>query len=374
MISKASDAHAAGGGKGSERRLDFVIGIANMTWPGIAAVQSGFANLTAAGMRTTNILNEGMGTLSAGMMAAGGAAALAIGIMTVEAAKFEKQMKVVQSLIQEVDDSPMTIQTKMAELTKTAKQLAVEYGMSPVKVAEGLGVLGRAGVTSAEEINTVMKAAIQLSKIEAISVSEASEMTVQMTTLFGGTMARDATKFAEIIAHAANISTTSAKEIMIGMRYAGGIASSIWGNETAPEKYDNASQMAAMIATLSQQGVSGPMAGTAIKSFVNYMVKGMPKSKRALAQIGLSEEDFKDAEGNFLRLPAVIDVMQSKINRAFRDPDGGLNEGKMYQWFVKWGEPRQAQQYMKMFAPGKEAGTHMIDEYVAKMEKEYSMQ
>ena len=378
MLSKASDsAHGNEGGK-ETRRIDYIIGISNMTWPGLMAVSSGFANLTAAGMRTTNVIGQNMRTLEAGMMAAGGAAALALGLMTAEAAKFEKQMKVVQSLIENVNDSPMTINEKMAEMTKTAKELAVEYGTSPIKIAEGLAILGRAGIDASDDMKTVMQAATELSKIEGISTEKAATMTVQMTTLFGGTMQKDAEKYAEILAHAANISTTSAEDIMTAMGHAGGIASTVWDSSSQVAQYENASSIAAMIATLSQQGVSGKMAGTGIKSFLNYMMKDMPKSRKALKELGLTSEDFRDKEGNLLPFDEMLDTLQQKFSEKYSRDDGSIKQAEVYSWFLRWGEPRQAQQYTKMFAsmydPDTGLPTHMYDYYKEKMDEEYKMQ
>lgn len=370
MLSKASDAEGSGSHSGEQRRIDFVVGIANMTFPGLMAVQSGFANLTAAGMRTTNVLNQGMRVLEASMMAAGGFAALGLGLATVEAMKFEKQMKTVQALIMDTADTPDKIKEKMNDLSKAAKEMAAKYGMAPTEVAKGLTVLGRAGVDTASDMNTVLEAAVKLAKIEGITVEEASKMTVQMITLFGGNYARDADKFAEILAHAANISTTSAKDIMTAMGQAGGAIASIWGQDNTEEMYKNASEVSAMIATLSQQGVSGAMSGTGIKSFVNYMAKDMPKSKKALAELGLSEQDLKDSEGNFKHFGDVLDLFSSRLTSKF-----GKNKSEWYSWFVRWGEPRQAQQYMKMMQVDPDnRSTHMYDKYNQKMQEEYDIQ
>jgi TP901 family phage tail tape measure protein len=370
MLSKASDAGGAGSHRGEQRRIDFVVGIANMTFPGLMAVQSGFANLTAAGMRTTNVLNQGMRVLEASMMAAGGFAALGLGMAVAEAAKFEKQMKVVQALIMDTADTPDRINSKMADLTKTTKEMAAKYGMAPIEVAKGLTVLGRAGVDTAGEMNTVLEAAVKLAKIEGITVQRASEMTVQMTTLFGGDYTRDAAKFAEILAHAANISTTSAEDIMTAMRNAGGAVTSVWKQTSVEEMYENASQVSAMVATLSQQGVSGSMSGTAIKSFINYMAKDMPKSKKALSELGLTEKDLKDQDGNFKKFEDILDLFDSRLTSKY-----GNNKAEWYSWFVRWGEPRQAQQYMKMMQEDpKDRSIHTYDRYNQKMQEEYDMQ
>jgi TP901 family phage tail tape measure protein len=365
--------------KGEKRRIDFVVGIANMTWPGIAAVASGFANLTAVGMRTANTLTNSMKASQAAMMAAGGFAALALGAATAEAIKFEKEMRVVEALISNTEFSKEKTVGTLEEMTKSAKSMASAYGMAPVEIAKGMKVLGRAGIDNITDMNTVMSASIQLAKIEGISMESAAKMTIQMTNLFSGSYARDAEQFATILAHAANISTTSAEEIMVGLRHAGGIAATVWNSRTAEEIYQNASDVATMIAILSQQGVTGSMAGTAIKSFMNYQVKNMPKSKKALSELGLNTGDLRDPEtGQLLRFNQTLDLFSNQLTKKYGPMEG--HSADWYSWFVRWGEPRQAQQYMKMFQPdeklnipGAKETWHLYDTYRDKMDQEYDM-
>lgn len=373
----ASHMGATGSSGRDMKRIDYVIGISNMTWPGIAAVMSGFANLTAAGMRTTNVMNTAMSRMEGAMLAAGGAAAIGMGLATAEAAKFEKEMKVVQALIMQTGDSSGDLQKRMESMAASAKNLAIEYGKSPEEVAKGFQVLGRAGLETTEEMTNTMKAALQLSVIEGITASEASKMAIQLTTLFGGDMEQDVMKFAEILAHAANISTVSASEIMTGMRHAGGIAASIYPAATPEDMYKNAQDVAAMIATLSQKGVSGSMAGIAVKSFVNYMVKDMPKSIKALKKIGLTPDDLMEVDPNtgnkvYKKPLEVIELFDEQLEKA-----GKTSQAEKYQWLVQWGEPRQAQQYIKLF-PEYDARTGksewLLKKYTDEMENEYNAQ
>ncbi len=103
-------------------KIDFIIGVTNMAWPGIAAVQSGFANLTAAGMRTTGTLNRELSRSQAGMMAIGGASALTLGLVTNEAMKFQKEMSLAQSLMDNISTQ------QMAQMNQAAKDLSVQFG------------------------------------------------------------------------------------------------------------------------------------------------------------------------------------------------------------------------------------------------------
>ena len=353
------------------QQLDFVVSIANMTWPGIAAVESGFANLTAAGMRTTNVLNSQMNLLSAGMMALGGTAALALGLMTAEAAKFEKQMTTVQSLIQNTGDTTSSTASSMAGLSSLAKEIALKYGESPNDVAKSMEALGRAGLTTASQMQPVLDAATQLAKIEGIDVDTAADYVVKMTNLFGGSYEQDSNQYATILAHAANISTTSATDIYNALKYAGGDAANIWGNASTGQRYQNAKDITAMIGFLSQQGVTGAYAGTSIRSFFQYIANPTSKSKKALAAVGLNPESLEtvNPQNGETVVKQPMDILNT-LNNAFNAK--GMSDYQRLQWFQEWGQGKMGQNYAKLFSQGAENTS--LQTYIDQMNEQYSMQ
>jgi TP901 family phage tail tape measure protein len=152
-----------------------------MTWPGIAAVQSGFANLTAAGMRTTGALNSAMSSTQAAMMALGGSSALAIGLMTFEAAKFQREMAMVKSLLGDISVN------EFEKLNRSAKEMATTFGESPVQVAKALQMIARAGVLDASDQMEVLTQSMRLAKIEGADVDEIAKTLITTTNLFGDT-------------------------------------------------------------------------------------------------------------------------------------------------------------------------------------------
>lgn len=375
MISRASESTNAGTAD-ETRRIDFLVGISNMTIPGLMAVESGFANLTAAGMRASNVLNSEMSILGAGAMAAGGAAVLALGLMTAKAVEYEREMKTVQSLIENTGDSASSTQKTMEQLSSAAKGLSLEYGIDPTEIAQGFEVLGRAGVEGANAINQVEDAAVKLGKIENIDTKTASTEIVNLVSLFGGDYAKDAEQFATILAHAANISTTSAPQIMEAFKYVGGVATSIWGNK---DIYENATEMAAGVAALSQQGLQGANAGTALRSFFQYVSAPQAKSKNALTSIGMKPEDMFTTDENGQPILKSFPEIMNTFQEAFAKK--GMNDTEIYQFFQKWGQPKMAQQYQKLFTETTEAGADgktkvvtMYQKYLDQMHEEYDMQ
>jgi len=342
---------------GTQQKLDFIIGVTNMTWPGIAAVQSGFANLTAAGMRTTGTLNSAMSSTQAAMMALGGSSALAIGLMTFEAAKFQREMAMVKSLLGDISVN------EFEKLNRSAKEMATTFGESPVQVAKALQMIARAGVLDASDQMEVLTQSMRLAKIEGADVDEIAKTLITTTNLFGDTYS-NVEKYASKLAQASNISVMSVKDMSQALKYFGGAAREHW---TPEETF-------AAITTLGQQGIEGSLAGTSLRSFTTYLIREMSKSQKALDQLGLTFDDFWEhtTSGGRKQLKPIEDIIKLFYEASQMK---GMTRGDLFKVMSQFGEPRMVQQYMKLFPSEEEmdSGTWQLAKYNRELEKDYDM-
>ncbi len=94
---------------------------------------------------------------------------------------------------------------------------------------------------------------------------------------------QQATRVGDILAKAANESRASFQDIMQGFKYAAPIANSTgWSME----------QLAAAIAHMSNNGLRGDEAGVALRSMLVRMVKPTQEARQAMAELGLSFDQF----------------------------------------------------------------------------------
>lgn len=341
---------------GAQQKLDFIIGITNMTWPGIAAVQSGFANLTAAGMRTTGTLNSAMSTTQAAMMALGGASALAISLMTVEAAKFQREMAMVKSLVGNMTDN------ELARLSAQAKKLAVDFGEAPIEVAKGLQMIARAGVNEASDQLEVLTQSMRLAKIEGLDIADVAKTLITTSNLFGDSY-QNVERYASLMAQVSNVSVVTVKDMANALKYFGGAAREHW----TPE------ETLAAITTLGQQGIEGSLAGTSLRSFTTYLTREMPKSQKALKQLGLTFDDFwEKSGGKRTTLKPIQEIITTMHNAAQMQ---GMGRGDLFKILSQFGEPRMAQQYIKLFPTEEEldSGTWALDKFNKEMQEHFDM-
>jgi TP901 family phage tail tape measure protein len=308
-------------------------------------------------MRTTGTLNSAMSTTQAAMMALGGSSALAISLMTVEAAKFQREMAMVKSLIGDMSVN------EFEKLNRTAKEMAVTFGESPVQVAKGLQMIARAGVTEASDQLEVLTQSMRLAKIEGANIDDIAKTLITTTNLFGDSYA-NVEKYASKLAQASNISVMTVKDMSNALKYFGGAAREHWNPE----------ETFAAITTLGQQGIEGSLAGTSLRSFTTYLVREMPKSKKALDQLGLTFDDFwqHTESGSREKLKPIEDIVKLFYQASQMK---GMTRGDLFKVMSQFGEPRMVQQYMKLF-PSEEdmdKGTWQLAKYNKELEKNYDM-
>jgi TP901 family phage tail tape measure protein len=163
---------------------------------------------------------------------------------------------------------------------------------------------------------------------------------------------------------AANVSVTSAKQIGEALKYVGGGAKEHWSIE----------ETLGAIATLSQKGVEGSTAGISIRSFMVYILREMPKSQKALSQIGMTFDDFwEKVNGKRVRLKPFQDIIKMMSEAMYSK---GMGRGDMMKVLAQFGEPRMMQQYIKLFPSQEElqSGTWLLAQFNSEMQKTYDMQ
>lgn len=345
-------------GMGDAERLDFIVSMTNLTWPAVAAIVGNFQTLTGVGMRATQQLNAGFTSAQSGLLAMGGVASIALYDMTQKAMEFNREMAMVKGLIGDITSR------EMAQLSSMAKKLATDFGEAPSEIARGFQMIARAGIADASDQIKVLTNGMRLAKIEGYDVASAVQHVITATNLFGDTYS-NVERYASAIAHAANVSVTSAPKIAEALKYVGGAA----------KEHFSIEETLAAIATLSQKGVEGSTAGISIRSFMVYLMREMPKSQKALTQLGLSFDDFwvKAGNGTRIRLKPLQDIIMMMSQAANLK---GMGRGDLMRFLAQFGEPRQMQQYIKLFPTDEELknGTWQLSNFNSEMQKTYDMQ
>jgi TP901 family phage tail tape measure protein len=309
------------------------------------AVQAGFANLTAVAMRTMDHLNSAMGVVSSTALAFGLVSTLVAGYATDAAADYEQSMQMVKAVSKGSAED-------FANLSNKAKEMSMQYGMSANEIAGQLQTLGRAGIGASAQMS-VFESAMKMSKLEAMDLETSIEGLVKMVGLFGTSVndpgfGEKAKEMATDLTHASQIAPTTVEDLMQGLQFVGGVAKVAGATQR---------ETLAALSYMSTLGVSGSMAGTALRGFYTKPTLQQPQVKEAMAEIGISPEslwlpDQSAAKPLWEQVKIINEAMKKAGMSAFE---------KMGIW-SKIGMQKTAQQMMKIDEGEMQAYYEKMDE------------
>lgn len=208
------------------------------------------------------------------------------------AADFEQSLNIMQQV------SGATAE-QMDALTAAALKLGAESVFSAGEVAEAQLELAKAGM----EVNEVLDSTagvVSLAAAADISLANAASITANSLNAFG-MEASEAGRVSDLLAAAANASSADITDLAAGLQQ-GGFAFNAAGQ--------NIDDLAASIAILTNVGLTGSDAGTALK---NAFMRIMAPTKEASALMESLNIDLFDAQGNMLPMIEIIDALNNGL-------------------------------------------------------------
>lgn len=214
----------------------------------------------------------------------GGSLALvaAFGFAVVAAAKFEKAMSNVEAVTQASAGEMATLRAAALEAGRTT-------AFSAVQAADAMHELAKAGVSTADIAGGALKGALNLAAAAEVNVAEGAEIAANAMTVFG-LKGKDVGHIADLLAAAANKSTTDVHQMGMSLRMVGQVAS-----QTGLSIEDTVGALTLFAA----EGLKGSDAGTSMKVMLQRLT---PQSKEAAGMMDTLGLSAYDARGNFVGL------------------------------------------------------------------------
>lgn len=236
---------------------------------------------------------QGIGNIAKGAMSIaskafiGGAVALGgLGAVAFKmGADFEQQMSRVQAI------SGAT-ERELKLLNDQALKLGADTSFSAKEAAAGMENLASAGF-SVNEIMKAMPGLLDLAAISGGDVAMASEVAASSLRAFG----LDASKaghVADVFARAAADTNAEVHDMGEAMKYVGPVAKAMGLS---------LEETAASIGIMSDAGIKGSQAGTALRGSLSRLAKPTKAMSTVMDGLGIS---FYDAQGNMLPLAGII--------------------------------------------------------------------
>lgn len=188
---------------------------------------------------------------------------------------------------------------QFARLTGQARQLGASTEFTATQAAEGMQFFALAGFET-NEIYEAMPATLQLASAGQISVAESAD--IASKTMRGLNIEADQfIHVADIMTQAITNSNTDMLQLGEAMKFVAPIAATL-------DK--GLAETTSSVMILSNAGLQGEMAGTALRQSLIKLAKPSDDGAKALKKLGISA---LDVDGNMRPLPDLIDDFNTKM-------------------------------------------------------------
>ena len=285
---------------------------------GISTMMSGLVSINNVFLDMTRQIDASFGLIDTSIITASTIVAQ-LGINAANAfGEFQQGLKIAQMV------SNQTAQD-MDYLKQKANEFSVSYRTGIDQITEGLQTLGRAGLNSASEQTEVLKEGLSTAKLESRDLNGVLEELIQNTALLGGNLkesnfGEDSKYVNDLLVATSMTAPITTHDVSETLKYSGGIAAAAGaqirdeaGNVNEEGKKILEDYMGA-IAAFAQKGVTGSIAGTALRAFFNKPATQDESVKDALASIKLKPEYlWEDDEDTMKPVSEQIAIIKNQM-------------------------------------------------------------
>jgi TP901 family phage tail tape measure protein len=189
---------------------------------------------------------------------------------------------------------------ELKAVEKSALDMSKAMNVAPSGIAEAFLELLKAGMSLEQVLGGAGKAAVEFARVSGVEMAEAAVfMKVSMNT-FGVS----ATQAVDTLSAAADASETSIAAMVESFGLVGS-AGALFNQSL----FD----ISQGLAVLARFGIKGEEAGTGIKTALMRLTSPAKESEDALAQIGLTLESFRNADGELMPLVQIVGVLEDAL-------------------------------------------------------------
>lgn len=227
-------------------------------------------------------------------------ASAGLGLATKKAIDFEGQMQTTKALLSDTTSSTAELNAQTLKLGEASKGWAKEYGISTAQINEGMQELIKGGL-DANQTMGAMPAILRASKATGEDFNGVMNATTSIMSQFGltssntNTMLKNTNRVTDSLSFVANKTKAGFMDMGNAMVYVGPVAKSV-GMDIE--------ETSAAVGLLSNAGIAGEKAGTALRGALTRLLKPSKENAAAMERLGFSSEEFRSGA---IGLPDVLD-------------------------------------------------------------------
>ncbi|WP_366560675.1 phage tail tape measure protein (plasmid) [Bacillus pumilus] len=237
-------------------------------------------------------LSTQMSIVQTAALAVGGAVVAGIGVSVKTAADFEQAMSKVQSISGATGKDFQDLQNVAMKLGETTKFTATE-------AAQGLQYLAMAGFSVKDQVGS-LPAVLNMAAAASVDMGTSADIVSNIMTGFG-IASEDSTYAVDVLVKTMTTANTDLLQLGDAMKYVAPVSTALGFSFE---------ETAAAVAKMSDAGIQGSMAGTALRAGMLRLANPVGRAAKVMQRYGIEVET---ADGKMKSLPDIIDHLNSKF-------------------------------------------------------------
>ena len=214
-------------------------------------------------------------------------------LSTKKAIDFESQMNTTKSLLADTIPTADELNSTTQKLGESSKGWAKQYGISTSSINEGMQEIIKKGFDANQTI-AAMPAILDAAKASGDDFNVVMNASTNILRQFG-LEAKDTNRVTDSLTYVANKTSAGFSDMGLAMEYIGPVAHSLGMS---------IEETSAAIGLLSDNGIAGEKAGTALRGALSKLLKPSESNAAAMKELGFTVEEFQSGA---LKLPDIID-------------------------------------------------------------------
>ncbi|WP_283582926.1 phage tail tape measure protein [Limosilactobacillus difficilis] len=231
-----------------------------------------------------------------------------------KAGAIQKTMVENQNLMTTAGEKSAAAQREVNQMYSDGEKYSVQYGVSQKTIADGYQELIKRGYDGRQSLGA-MKSILEASRASGDDFNDTMKVTTSTLEAFGmrsettAGMMRNTAQAADVLAKAADVTSTSFKSIGVGMEYAG---------SSAKQSGVSMRETAAALGVLSNNGLEASQAGTGLQRILSRLSAPTSTATAELKKYNLSIDDFKTKSGQLKPISAIFQDINAHVPKAER--------------------------------------------------------
>lgn len=214
-------------------------------------------------------------------------------LSTKKAIDFESQMNTTKSLLADTIPTADELNSTTQKLGESSKNWAKQYGISTASINEGMQEIIKKGFDANQTIEA-MPAILDAAKASGEDFNTVMNATTNILQQFG-LSTQDTERVTNSLTFVANKTAAGFADMGAAMEYVGPVAKNVGMN---------LEETAAAVGLLSNNGIAGEKAGTALRGALTRLLKPSEQNANAMEKLGFSAEEFRSGA---IKLPDILD-------------------------------------------------------------------